>query len=155
MAFLMVVSVMRHTNSTVKFWFIQNFLSPSFRAFIPHMAREYNFEYELITYQWPRHWLRPQKEKQREIWGYKMLFLDVLFPLTLSRVIFVDSDQIVRTDLKALVDLKLDDGAPYAFAPMGDDRVETAGFRFWKTGYWKSHLKGATYHIRFVLLLPV
>lgn len=39
MAFLMVVSVMRHTNSTVKFWFIQNFLSPSFTAFLPHMAR--------------------------------------------------------------------------------------------------------------------
>ena len=68
MSFLLVVSVMRHTNSTVKFWFIQNFLSPSFRAFIPHMAREYGFEYELITYQWP-HWLRPQKEKQRTIWG--------------------------------------------------------------------------------------
>lgn len=38
MAFLMMVSVMRHTESTVKFWFIQNFLSPSFKAFIPHMA---------------------------------------------------------------------------------------------------------------------
>lgn len=39
MAFLMVVSVLRHTESTVKFWFIENFLSPSFKAFIPHMAR--------------------------------------------------------------------------------------------------------------------
>ena len=26
----MAISVMRHTNSTVKFWFIENFLSPSF-----------------------------------------------------------------------------------------------------------------------------
>lgn len=68
MAFLMMVSVMRHTKSTVKFWFIQNFLSPSFRAFIPHMAREYGFDYELVTYKWP-HWLRSQKEKQRTIWG--------------------------------------------------------------------------------------
>jgi UDP-glucose:glycoprotein glucosyltransferase len=39
MAFLMVVSVMRHTKSSVKFWFIQNFLSPSFIAFLPHMAQ--------------------------------------------------------------------------------------------------------------------
>jgi hypothetical protein len=31
----------------------------------------------MVTYKWP-HWLRAQKEKQREIWGYKMLFLDVL-----------------------------------------------------------------------------
>ncbi|BGP32069.1 killer toxin resistant protein [Rhodotorula toruloides] len=145
MALLMVVSVLRHTKSSVKFWFIQNFLSPSFKAFIPHMAREYGFHYELFTYKWP-HWLRAQKEKQRTIWGYKILFLDVLFPLELDRVIFVDSDQIVRADLKELVDLNLH-GAPYAFAPMGDDRAEMEGFRFWKTGYWKNHLKGNPYHI--------
>ncbi|BGP24642.1 killer toxin resistant protein [Rhodotorula toruloides] len=145
MALLMVVSVLRHTKSSVKFWFIQNFLSPSFKAFIPHMAREYGFDYELVTYKWP-HWLRAQKEKQRTIWGYKILFLDVLFPLELDRVIFVDSDQIVRADLKELVDLDLH-GAPYAFAPMGDDRAEMEGFRFWKTGYWKNHLKGNPYHI--------
>ncbi|BGP08072.1 killer toxin resistant protein [Rhodotorula toruloides] len=145
MALLMVVSVLRHTKSSVKFWFIQNFLSPSFKAFIPHMAREYGFDYELATYKWP-HWLRAQKEKQRTIWGYKILFLDVLFPLELDRVIFVDSDQIVRADLKELVDLDLH-GAPYAFAPMGDDRAEMEGFRFWKTGYWKNHLKGNPYHI--------
>ncbi|KDE08402.1 hypothetical protein MVLG_01438 [Microbotryum lychnidis-dioicae p1A1 Lamole] len=145
MAFLMVVSVMRHTQSTVKFWFIQNFLSPSFRAFIPHLAKEYGFEYELVTYKWP-HWLRAQKEKQRTIWGYKILFLDVLFPLELERVIFVDSDQIVRTDLKQLVDLDLQ-GAPYAYTPMGDDRAEMDRFRFWKSGYWRDHLRGKPYHI--------
>lgn len=68
MAFLMCVSVMRHTQHSVKFWFISNFLSPSFKAFIPHMAREYGFDFELVTYKWP-HWLRGQKEKQRTIWG--------------------------------------------------------------------------------------
>ncbi|KAI5475335.1 UDP-glucose:glycoprotein glucosyltransferase [Pseudohyphozyma bogoriensis] len=145
MAFIMMVSVMRHTKSTVKCWFIQNFLSPSFKAFIPHMAKEYGFDYELITYKWP-HWLRAQKEKQRTIWGYKILFLDVLFPLDLDRVIFVDSDQIVRADMKELVDLDLK-GAPYGYAPMGSDREETAGFRFWDSGYWKEHLKGRPYHI--------
>ena len=44
--------------------------------------------------------------------------------------------QIVRTDLKELIDMDLK-GAPYAYAPMGDDRPEMEGFRFWKTGYWK------------------
>ncbi|GAA5982339.1 hypothetical protein JCM5350_006149 [Sporobolomyces pararoseus] len=145
MAFLMVVSVLRHTKSSVKFWFIENFLSPSFKAFIPYMAREYGFDYELVTYKWP-HWLRSQKEKQRTIWGYKILFLDVLFPLELDRVIFVDSDQIVRADLKELIDLDLE-GAPYAYAPMGNDREETKGFRFWEEGYWKQHLNGRPYHI--------
>ena len=82
------------------------------------------------------------------------------------------ADQIVRTDLKDLVDEDLF-GAPYGMAPMGDDRKEMEGFRFWKTGqstifrgrvthstsadsvrldvflgYWKESLRGNPYHIR-------
>ncbi|PPQ81692.1 hypothetical protein CVT26_007456 [Gymnopilus dilepis] len=142
---IMILSVLRNTNSTVKFWFIENFLSPSFLEFIPHMAEKYNFQYELVTYKWPS-WLRAQTEKQRIIWAYKILFLDVLFPLDLKKVIFVDADQIVRADLKELVDLDLH-GAPYGYVPMGDDNKEMEGFRFWKTGYWKEFLQGKPYHI--------
>jgi len=142
---IMMVSVMRHTSHTVKFWFIEQFLSPSFKAFLPIMAEEYGFRYEMVTYKWP-HWLRGQKEKQREIWGYKILFLDVLFPLDLDKVIFVDADQIVRTDMYELVQLDLK-GAPYGFTPMCDSRTEMEGFRFWKQGYWKNYLRGLPYHI--------
>ncbi|KAJ7813688.1 glycosyltransferase family 24 protein [Mycena olivaceomarginata] len=131
---IMILSVLRNTNSTVKFWFIENFLSPSFlvriallRSFIPHLAKAYNFQYELVTYKWPS-WLRAQKEKQRIIWAYKILFLDVLFPMDLKKVIFVDADQIVRADLKELVDLDLE-GAPYGYTPMGDDNTDMEGFR--------------------------
>ena len=142
---IMMVSVMKHTKHTVKFWFIEQFLSPSFKDFLPFLAAEYGFKYEMVAYKWP-HWLRAQKEKQREIWGYKILFLDVLFPLDLDKVIFVDADQIVRTDMYELVqhDLK---GAPYGFTPMCDSRTEMEGFRFWKQGYWKSFLRGLPYHI--------
>lgn len=142
---LMMVSVMRHTSHTVKFWFIEQFLSPSFKAFLPHIAEEYNFRYEMVTYKWP-HWLRSQKEKQREIWGYKILFLDVLFPLDLDKVIFVDADQIVRTDMYQLVTYDLQ-GAPYGFTPMCNSRTEMEGFRFWNQGYWKGFLQGLPYHI--------
>ncbi|PTU25160.1 hypothetical protein P175DRAFT_0490224 [Aspergillus ochraceoroseus IBT 24754] len=142
---IMMVSVMRNTKHTVKFWFIEQFLSPSFKSFLPHLAEEYGFSYEMVTYKWP-HWLRGQKEKQREIWGYKILFLDVLFPLSLDKVIFVDADQIVRTDMYDLVSLDLE-GAPYGFTPMCDSRTEMEGFRFWKQGYWKTFLRGAPYHI--------
>lgn len=142
---IMMVSVMKHTKHTVKFWFIEQFLSPSFKDFIPYLAEEYGFQYEMVTYKWP-HWLRRQTEKQREIWGYKILFLDVLFPLSLDKVIFVDADQIVRTDMIDLVnhDLK---GAPYGFTPMCDSRTEMEGFRFWKQGYWEKFLRGLPYHI--------
>lgn len=142
---IMMVSVMRHTKHTVKFWFIEQFLSPSFKDFIPTMAAQYGFKYEMVTYKWP-HWLRAQKEKQREIWGYKILFLDVLFPLSLDKVIFVDADQIVRTDMYELVQLDLQ-GAPYGFTPMCDSRTEMEGFRFWKQGYWSNYLRGLPYHI--------
>ncbi|KAI8890404.1 glycosyltransferase family 24 protein [Backusella circina FSU 941] len=142
---IMMASVMKHTESTVKFWFIENFLSPEFKDFVPYLAKEYGFDYEMVTYKWPS-WLRTQKEKQRTIWGYKILFLDVLFPLSLDKVIFVDADQIVRTDLKELVDMDLK-GAPYGYTPFCSDRTEMDGFRFWSEGYWKSHLRGRPYHI--------
>ncbi|KAI1175297.1 UDP-glucose:glycoprotein glucosyltransferase [Nemania sp. FL0916] len=142
---IMIVSVMKNTKHTVKFWFIEQFLSPSFKEFIPHLAEEYGFKYEMVTFKWP-HWLRSQKEKQREIWGYKILFLDVLFPLSLDKVIFVDADQIVRTDMIDLINHDLE-GAPYGFTPMCDSRTEMEGFRFWKQGYWKNYLRGLPYHI--------
>lgn len=155
---------------------------------ISHMAESYGFQYELVQYKWPR-WLHQQTEKQRIIWGYKILFLDVLFPLAVDKIIFVDADQvkikqkwrrkplywsvqlkarlfevssvlwlltkvclccvlqIVRADLKELRDLDLE-GAPYGYTPFCDSRREMEGYRFWKTGYWASHLGHRKYHIR-------
>ncbi|UZJ53758.1 hypothetical protein CBS101457_003078 [Exobasidium rhododendri] len=155
MTYIMILSVLKHTKSTVKFWFIENYLSPSFKEFIPHLAQEYHFEYELITYAWP-HWLRSQKEKQRSIWGMKVLFLDVIFPLGLSKVIFVDADQIVRADLKELIDTDLK-GAPYGFPPMGNDSFDMDNFRFWEQpgGYWQKFLAGKPYPISALFVIDL
>ncbi|KAM3933578.1 UDP-glucose:glycoprotein glucosyltransferase 2 [Leptodactylus fuscus] len=142
---IMMLSVLRHTHTPVKFWFLKNYLSPRFTEIIPHMAQEYGFQYELVQYKWPR-WLHQQTEKQRIIWGYKILFLDVLFPLAVDKIIFVDADQIVRTDLKELRDFDLG-GAPYGYTPFCDSRKEMDGYRFWKSGYWASHLGHRKYHI--------
>ncbi|KAL0109124.1 hypothetical protein PUN28_014311 [Cardiocondyla obscurior] len=142
---IMMLSVIKHTKTPVKFWFLKNYLSPTLKDFLPHMAIEYGFEYELVQYKWPR-WLHQQTEKQRTIWGYKILFLDVLFPLNVKKIIFVDADQVVRADLKELATLDLG-GAPYAYTPFCDSRIEMDGFRFWKQGYWRNHLQGRAYHI--------
>ncbi|KAF6085161.1 UDP-glucose glycoprotein glucosyltransferase 2 [Phyllostomus discolor] len=142
---IMMLSVLRNTRTPVKFWFLKNYLSPTFKEVIPHMAREYGFQYELVQYRWPR-WLHRQTEKQRIIWGYKILFLDVLFPLAVDKIIFVDADQIVRHDLKELRDLDLG-GAPYGYTPFCDSRTDMDGYRFWKKGYWASHLLRRKYHI--------
>jgi UDP-glucose:glycoprotein glucosyltransferase len=146
---IMMYTTVRSTKSPVKFWFLKQFLSPQFKRFLPVMAAKYGFEFELVTYKWPR-WLRRQTEKQRHIWAYKILFLDVLFPSSVERVIFVDADQIVREDLAKLRTLDLQ-GAPYAFTPFcshpENRRLETKGFRFWESGYWKETLNGLPYHI--------
>ncbi|XP_070607386.1 UDP-glucose:glycoprotein glucosyltransferase 2 [Erythrolamprus reginae] len=142
---VMMLSVLRHTKTPVKFWFLKNYLSPTFKMLIPHMAKEYGFDYELVQYKWP-HWLHQEIEKQRLIWGYKILFLDVLFPLAVDKIIFVDADQVVRSDLKELRDLNLR-GAPYGYTPFCNSRKEMDGYRFWKSGYWASHLGKKKYHI--------
>ncbi|CAI5474862.1 unnamed protein product [Closterium sp. Yama58-4] len=142
---IMILSVLKNTRRPVKFWFIKNYLSPSFKEVIPHMAREYGFEYALITYKWPS-WLHKQTEKQRLIWAYKILFLDVIFPLSLQKVIFVDADQVVREDMGRLYDMPLH-GHPLAYTPMCDNNRDMEGYRFWKQGFWKDHLRGKPYHI--------
>ncbi|KAJ6218756.1 hypothetical protein RDWZM_004568 [Blomia tropicalis] len=142
---IMIKSVLTNTKTLTKFWFLKNYLSPQFKNVLPFMAKKYKFEYELVQYKWPR-WLHQQTEKQRIIWGYKILFLDVLFPLDVKKIIFVDADQVVRADLKELRDLDLE-GAPYGYTPFCDSRKEMDGFRFWKQGYWATHLHGRKYHI--------
>jgi hypothetical protein len=91
-----------------------------------------------VTYKWPS-WLHKQTEKQRIIWAYKILFLDVLFPLGLKKVIFCDSDQVVRADLRELWHMDLQ-GAPYGYTPFCDNNQDMEGFRFWKTVRGGRHL---------------
>ncbi|XP_021717311.1 UDP-glucose:glycoprotein glucosyltransferase-like [Chenopodium quinoa] len=142
---IMILSVLKNTNRPVKFWFIKNYLSPKFKDVIPLMAQEYGFDYELITYKWPT-WLHKQTEKQRIIWAYKILFLDVIFPLSLDKVIFVDADQVVRADLGELYDMDIK-GRPLAYTPFCDNNKDMDGYRFWRQGFWKEHLRGKPYHI--------
>ena len=133
----MMISTLRSTKAKkVKFWFIQQFLSPRFKKFLPHFCDKYGCEVELVTYRWPE-WLRAQTEKQRIIWAYKILFLDVLFPLDLERIIFLDADQVIRGDVLDLwnADLK---GKPYAYTPFCDSNQDVEGFRFLHQGIFLS-----------------
>lgn len=142
---IMMLSVTKRTSVKVKFWLFENFLSPTFKASSIAMAERIGCELEFVTYKWPE-WLRGQSEKQRIIWGYKILFLDVLFPLNIKKIIYVDADQVIRGDLKELWDMDLN-GAPYGYTPMCSSNESTLGFQFWNQGFWKSHLRGKPYHI--------
>lgn len=140
---IMMSSVLKRTKNPVTFWLLENFLSPAFKQSIPALRETFGMDIRLVTYKWPN-WLRQQTQKQRIIWGYKILFLDVLFPLGVQKIIYVDADQVVRADLKELWDMDLD-GAPYGYTPFCDAR--NVGFQFWRQGYWKDHLRGRPYHI--------
>jgi UDP-glucose:glycoprotein glucosyltransferase len=142
---IMMLSVTKRTSSKVKFWLFENFLSPSFKGSAKAMADRIGCDLEFVTYKWPE-WLRGQSEKQRIIWGYKILFLDVLFPLSVKKIIYVDADQVVRGDLKELWNMNLK-GAPYGYTPMCSSRESTLGFQFWRGGFWEQHLRGKPYHI--------
>ena len=82
---IMMLSVSRHTSKPVKFWLFENYLSPTFKHSAALMAQEFGFEVGYVTYKWPQ-WLTQQTQQQRIIWGYKILFLDVLFPLNVKKV---------------------------------------------------------------------
>ncbi|KAI5391854.1 hypothetical protein KIW84_076592 [Lathyrus oleraceus] len=42
------------------------------------------------------------------------------------------------------MDLK---GRPLAYTPFCDNNKEMDGYRFWRQGFWKDHLRGRPYHI--------
>lgn len=87
---IMMLSVRKRASTkVVKFWLFENYLSPSFKEAASAMAEQFDggIQIEYVTYKWPE-WLRGQSQKQRIIWGYKILFLDVLFPLDVKKIIY-------------------------------------------------------------------
>lgn len=143
-------------NTTrIKFWVIENFLSPQFKRYIPLLAAELGFEVGFVTYRWPW-WLPRQTEKQRKIWAYKILFLDVLFPLDVDRIIFVDADQTAQADLHELYNMDIGH-SPVAMTPFcqANRNEATVKFRFWEHGFWVDHLKGKPYHISAIFLVDL
>jgi len=158
---IMMLSVREHTKCPLRFWLVDNFLSPNFRRILPALAKRVGFAVSSVTYKWPT-WLRAQTQKQRVIWAYKILFLDVFFPRQVERVLFIDADQIVRADVKELWDTDLRDNV-YGFVPFCGSgpkssslwsswsteemrNPETVGFRFWEQGFWQKHLGGSKYY---------
>jgi len=166
---IMMLSVRKHTKCKLRFWLVENFLSPRFRRILPGLAEQVGFAVSRVTYKWPT-WLREQTQKQRVIWAYKILFLDVFFPAEVKRILFIDADQIVRANVEELwrMDIK---GHVYGFVPFCGSgppesltshiwgsltgkaakqedlkNPDTVGFRFWEQGFWKNHLAGRHYY---------
>ena len=149
---IMALSVAQHKrgNNRLKFWLLDPFISPQFRSNMHALSQKLKFEYEFISYRWPE-WLVRQM-KINEVKAYKILFLDVIFPANVRRVVFVDSDQVARVDLTELAKIDLE-GHVYGFVPFCGDKAEMAEYRFWERpgSYWHKRLKGNPYFIRYSL----
>lgn len=150
---IMMLSAVEHTSHKVTFWLIESLVSPQLRSNLSTLSSKYKFSVQYVHYKWPS-WLNKQTSRMRTVWAYKVLFLDVLFPLHLKRIIFVDADQVIRADLHDLYAMDIKDHV-YAFTPFCDSRVEAEGYRFWKTGYWKEFLQGRPYHISALFLVDL
>jgi len=154
---IMMRTAAERCSRPVTFHLLETFLTPEMRDAVHSgaLARAVSAgldaaraaEIRLVDYRWPAH-LRHQREKQRLIWGHKILFLDLLFPLDVQRVIYIDADQIVQGDVAALYDMDLS-GRPVAMTPFcrADPNADTTGYRFWESGFWASHLEPRPYHI--------
>lgn len=142
---IMMLSAVNHTKHKITFWLIESLVSPHLRRSLEILSKKYSYEVRYVHYKWPS-WLNRPNSRRLTAWASKVLFLDVLFPLDLKRIIFVDADQVIRDDLYKLytIDLK---GHVYGLTAFSDSRKEAEGYRFWKTGYWKEFLQDRPYFI--------
>ena len=104
---------------------------------VPELCKQFGYNVSYVSYKWPR-WVYPQTEKQRIIWAYKILFLDVLFPLNVKKVevfnqcddcqiIYIDADQVMRVDINELWEMDIHD-CVYAYTPLCTSNPDTKGF---------------------------
>ena len=143
----LIASVRKYNPSAdVTFWVLSNYASSTFKAMKLQLETEYNVTIEFVTYKWPN-FVRRQLLKQKICQGYKVLFLDVLFPQELENVVYMSPNLICRADLSTLVNLELYN-APYAFPSMCEDKENGDVDMFWKHGYWHEILgkNGLNYH---------
>lgn len=43
---IMILSAIKRSSRKIKFWFIENYMSPQMKSFLPFMAKEYGFDFE-------------------------------------------------------------------------------------------------------------
>lgn len=153
LALIMMLSVSKNFKDVgkgrkLKFWLLDQFVSPQFRHDVQKLSGAHHFEYAMLSYKFPS-WMWPQKVQGRHAKTFKILFLDLLFPRHLPRVVFVDADQVARADLADLYDEDVK-GQVYGLTPFCDDLPEAEPYSFWKHNgsYWHSYLKGRPYFIR-------
>jgi UDP-glucose:glycoprotein glucosyltransferase len=154
LAMMTMSSVIRRASVPVEFWILARFETPSFAADAAKLAAGSNCPCHVVRYEWP-HWVESLPERARATSLSRLLFLDLMLPLDVERVISFEPGMVLRGDVAELLRLDMG-GAPCAFVPF--PRAETKEMNstvFWGRGFWRNlnlsrHYRGAV----FVVDLP-
>lgn len=151
---VMILSVIKanKTKSSIKVWILQT--DEQTVSGLDVLYKKYEFEYEFVSYKWPS-WLHRETEKYRTVLGYKILFLDVILPQSLSQVIILNPDSLVRPngDLSELLKSADKTEKTFSMVPFCLDKEEMKTYRFWEDGYWLKLLNGKEYHISSLIVV--
>ncbi|CAI4036615.1 hypothetical protein SMKI_15G4660 [Saccharomyces mikatae IFO 1815] len=134
---LMILSILSKCSKTQKVNFFvlnQPFISKSLKKSCEYISSSEEMRGNIIflDYEWPL-WLRPQRFSSRRIDVSKFLFLDVIIPQNISKIIYMTPTETPFDpfDMFQFQDLKR--------APLGLFRMSGDGY--WKEGYWEKMLR--------------
>lgn len=117
----------------ITFWILdQPFLSSSFKQFCRQINNDPSSpaSIQFIPYAWPA-WLRPQRLSDRRMDLFKILFVDVMFPPTISRLVYMDPDPQPLNPFELY-------NHPASASPLA--MFEATGTGYWQEGYWATKL---------------
>ncbi|KAK5960287.1 Kre5p PWA37_002357 [Arxiozyma heterogenica] len=122
------------------FWLLEDaYMNEELHDFatIINNISDINGKVKFVKYEWPR-WLRPQRYCERKLDISRFLFLDVLFPSDIKKIVYMnlgttdnllDPEKIIRSETKK--------------APFSMFKMEVDGY--WNYGYWEKRLKNNGY----------
>ncbi|QLQ81697.1 hypothetical protein HG537_0F04580 [Torulaspora globosa] len=120
-------------GKTVTFWILdQPFLSSSFKQFCRQTNNDPSSRgsIQFVRYAWPA-WLRPQRLSDKRMDLFKILFLDVMFPREISRILYMDPESTPINPFELY-------SQPAGTSPLA--MFEATGSGYWQEGYWATKL---------------
>ncbi len=132
----------------LKFWVLGNYASPQHREMLQRMATATGWDYELVHYHWPAD-LSLKRDRRWQVAGAKVLALDLLLPMSVDRVIVLDSDQVTNTDLSELFDMTMGGNA------IAMPRMCPKPGAFWTSGVYRQRLRGKPFHSAALMVLDL
>ncbi|CAL9736993.1 killer toxin-resistance protein 5 [Monosporozyma servazzii] len=122
-------------GTSFTFWLLEDsFTSVTLKRFgqFVNDNPDINATIKFIRYDWPR-WLRPQRYYFRKMDISRILYLDVLFPMNINKLVYMNLGTDKLLDPKEILQSEV------KLACFSMFRMEGEGY--WKHGYWEKRLK--------------